>query len=44
MLKCRLFYVVSMSAFGLELVPTVMAIIPTIDFKKNKRDLPKQVA
>ena len=35
MLKCRLFYVVSMSAFGLELVPTVMAIIPTIDFKKK---------
>ena len=35
MLKCRLFYVVSMSSLGLELELIVMAIIPTMDFKKR---------
>ena len=45
MLKCRLFYVVHMLSLGLELELIVMAIIPTMDFKKKKkRDLPKQIA
>ena len=36
MLKCRLFYVVHMLSLGLELELIVMAIIPTMDFKKKR--------